>query len=371
MIIGVLKEIKAHENRVAMTPAGVEIAVARGHQVLVERGAGWGSGMSDGDYAGAGARIAESPETIWSEAELILHVKEPQPCEYPFIQAHHTVFTYFHFAADAELTAAIQKTGCTALAYETVRGADGSLPLLTPMSEVAGRMAIQEAAKYNERSHGGRGILLGGVTGVSPATVLIIGGGVVGTNAATMAAGLGAQVYILDTSLPRLRYLSEIMPKNVIPLMSSPAAVRQLAREADAIIGAVLVAGAKAPKLISREMLRDLKPGCVLVDVAIDQGGCFETSRPTTHADPIYEVNGIIHYCVANMPGAVPITSTYALTNATLPYVLALASKGWKQACREDTGLAAGLNMVGGHITHPGVAAAFDLHLTPVETLLA
>jgi len=371
MIIGVLKEIKVQENRVSMTPAGVEMAVARGHTVVVETNAGVGSGFDDAAYTAAGARILERPQDVFAEAELILHVKEPQPSEYDLIQSHHTVFTYFHFAADAGLTAAIHKSGCVALAYETVRGKDGGLPLLTPMSEVAGRMAVQEAAKYNERTHGGRGILLGGVTGVAPATVLIIGGGIVGTNAAMMAAGLGARVLILDTNLDRLRYLSEIMPKNVTPLMSSPAAIRELSREADAIIGAVLVAGAKAPKLITREMLRDLKPGCVLVDVAIDQGGCFETSRPTTHADPIFEVDGIIHYCVANMPGAVPITSTMALTNATLPYVLAIADKGWKRACQEDPGLAAGLNMVAGRITHPGVAEACGLPLTPTDEILA
>ncbi len=371
MVIGVLREIKTHENRVSMTPAGVEMAVAQGHRVLVERGAGAGSGFSDAAYQQAGAHILLHPEDIYGEAELILHVKEPQPSEWAHIEPRHTVFTYFHFAADAQLTAAIQQSGCVALAYETVRGADGSLPLLTPMSEVAGRMAVQEAAKYNERPHGGRGILFGGVTGVPPATVLILGGGIVGTNAALMAAGLGARVLVLDTNLARLRYLSEIMPKNVTPLMSSPAAIRELSREADAIIGAVLVAGAKAPKLLSRDMLHELKPGCVLVDVAIDQGGCFETSRPTTHADPIYEVEGIIHYCVANMPGAVPITSTLALTNATLPYVLALAGKGWRRACQDDPGLAAGLNIVAGRITHAGVAEAFGLPLTAVTELLS
>ncbi|NCD26544.1 MAG: alanine dehydrogenase [Deltaproteobacteria bacterium] len=370
MIVGVLKEIKAQENRVCMTPAGVEVMRQNGHIVLVEAGAGLGSGFADAQYTAAGAAIVGSPAEIYAQAEMVMHVKEPLPREYPLIRPDQIVFTYFHFAADEELTRAFMKTGAVAIAYETVEGPRGGLPLLMPMSEVAGRMAAQEAAKYNERAHGGRGILLGGVTGVAPAEVLVLGGGIVGTNAALMAAGLGARVHILDMNLDRLRYLSEIMPKNVTPLMSSPAKIRELSKEADAIIGAVLVVGAKAPKLIRREMFRDMKPGCVLVDVAIDQGGCFETSKPTTHSDPIYEVDGIIHYCVANMPGAVPITSTMALTNATLPYALQIANKGWKQACRDNQGLKMGLNMVGDKITFKGVAEAFGLPHTPADSCL-
>ena len=370
MIVGVLKEIKTQENRVCMTPAGVEIMKQHGHDVLVEKSAGVGSGFADADYAAAGATILATPAEVFAKSDMVMHVKEPQPSEYAMVKPGQIVFTYFHFAADEKLTREFMKTGSVAIAYETVTGPQGGLPLLTPMSEVAGRMAAQEAAKYNERVHGGRGILLGGVTGVAPAKVLVIGGGIVGTNAALMAAGLGARVYILDMNLDRLRYLSEIMPKNVTPLMSSPAKIRELAKEADAIIGAVLVVGAKAPKLITREMFKDMKPGCVLVDVAIDQGGCFETSRPTTHTDPIYEVDGIIHYCVANMPGAVPITSTMALTNATLPYALQIANKGWKAACLENPGLKNGLNMVGDRITFKGVADAFGLPYTPADSCL-
>ncbi len=371
MIVGVLKEIKTQENRVCMTPAGVEIMKQHGHDVLVEKSAGVGSGFADAEYASAGATILATPAEVFAQSDMVMHVKEPQPSEYAMVKPGQIVFTYFHFAADEKLTREFMKTGAVSIAYETVTGPNGvGLPLLTPMSEVAGRMAAQEAAKYNERVHGGRGILLGGVTGVAPANVLVLGGGIVGTNAALMAAGLGARVYILDMNLDRLRYLSEVMPKNVTPLMSSPAKVRELVKEADAIIGAVLVVGAKAPKLITREMFKSMKPGCVLVDVAIDQGGCFETSKPTTHTDPIYEVDGIIHYCVANMPGAVPITSTMALTNATLPYALQIADKGWKQACQENAGLKNGLNMVGDKITFKGVAEAFGLPFTPAESCL-
>ena len=368
MIVGVLKEIKTQENRVCMTPAGVEIMKQHGHDVLVEKSAGVGSGFADADYTAAGATILATPAEVYAKSDMVMHVKEPQPSEYAMVKPGQIVFTYFHFAADEKLTREFMKTGSVAIAYETVTGPNGvGLPLLTPMSEVAGRMAAQEAAKYNERVHGGRGILLGGVTGVAPANVLVLGGGIVGTNAALMAAGLGARVHILDMNLDRLRYLSEIMPKNVTPLMSSPAKVRELVKEADAIIGAVLVVGAKAPKLITREMFKSMKPGCVLVDVAIDQGGCFETSKPTTHTDPIFEVDGIIHYCVANMPGAVPITSTMALTNATLPYALQIANKGWKQACLDNPGLKNGLNMVGDKITFKGVAEAFGLEYTPAD----
>ncbi len=371
MIVGILKEIKSQENRVCMTPAGVEVMKQNGHSVLVESNAGVGSGFSDDDYRAAGATVTATPADVYAKSDMVMHVKEPQASEYAMVKPGQIVFTYFHFAADEKLTREFMKTGAVSIAYETVTGPNGvGLPLLTPMSEVAGRMAAQEAAKYNERVHGGRGILLGGVTGVAPANVLVLGGGIVGTNAALMAAGLGARVYILDMNLDRLRYLSEVMPKNCTPLMSSPAKVRELVKEADAIIGAVLVVGAKAPKLITREMFKSMKPGCVLVDVAIDQGGCFETSKPTTHTDPIFEVDGIIHYCVANMPGAVPITSTMALTNATLPYALQIANKGWKAACKDNSGLKNGLNMVGDKITFKGVAEAFGLPYTPVENVL-
>lgn len=370
MIVGILKEIKVAENRVCMTPAGVEVMRENGHDVLVEAGAGSGSGFSDDAYQDSGAEIVASPEEIYRRADMVMHVKEPQPSEYPLIREGQVVFTYFHFAASEPLTKAMIASKAVCIAYETIVGTDGSLPLLTPMSEVAGRMAAQEAAKYAERTQGGRGILLGGVPGVQPATVLVLGGGTVGTHAAQMACGLGAKVYLLDTSLERLRHLAEVMPKNCFPLMSSPATVRELIQEADVVIGAVLLHGAKAPKLVTREMLKTMKKGAVLVDVAIDQGGCFETSRPTTHSEPIYEVDGVVHYCVANMPGAVPLTSTVALTNATLPYALKIASQGWEAIARDHAGIRAGLNVVRGHVTHAGVAEAFDLELTPVEALL-
>ncbi len=299
-----------------------------------------------------------------------MHVKEPQPSEYSMIRKGQIVFTYFHFAASESLTKAMMERGAVCIAYETIVGANGSLPLLTPMSEVAGRMAAQEAAKYAERAQGGRGILLGGVPGVQPATVLVIGGGTVGTHAAQMACGLGAKVYLLDTNLDRLRYLSEIMPKNCFPLMSSPAKIRELVQEADVVIGAVLLHGAKAPKLVTRAMLKTMKPGAVMVDVAIDQGGCFETSRPTTHSEPTYDVDGIVHYCVANMPGGVPLTSTVALTNATLPYAVKIANKGWQQIARDDKGIREGLNIVNGKVTYVGVAEAFGLDYTSVQELL-
>lgn len=371
MIVGILKEIKANENRVCMTPGGVEALVADGHQVLVEQDAGKASGFPDQAYIEAGAEIVAKAADIYGRSDMVMHVKEPQPSEYPLIRPGQIVFTYFHFAASEELTRAMIEREAVCVAYETVTDAHGGLPLLIPMSEVAGRMAAQEAAKYLERAQGGRGLLLGGVAGVPPATVLVIGGGTVGTQAALMACGLGAKVYLLDASLPRLRHLDEVMPKNCFPMMSSPALIRELVREADAVIGAVLVPGAKAPKLITREMLSTMKPGAVLVDVAIDQGGCFETSRPTTHQEPIYEVDGVIHYCVANMPGGVPLTSTLALTNATLPYARALAAKGWQQACKEDKGLCDGLNIVGGKVVYAGVAEAFGLPLAKIDAVLA
>ncbi|BCR06270.1 alanine dehydrogenase [Desulfuromonas versatilis] len=371
MIVGVLREIKAEENRVCMTPAGVEVMSSNGHKVLVESAAGVGSGFSDQAYLEAGAEIVATPAEIYRRAEMVMHVKEPQPSEYGMIREGQILFTYFHFAASEELTRAMLKTGSIDIAYETITAANGSLPLLTPMSEVAGRMAAQQAAKYVERAQGGRGILLGGVPGVAPATVLVIGGGVVGTHAAQMACGLGAKVYLLDTNLERLRHLSEIMPKNCFPMMSSPAAIRELVQEADVVIGAVLVHGAKAPRLVTREMLTTMKQGAVLVDVAIDQGGCFETSRPTTHGAPTYSVEGVLHYCVANMPGAVPLTSTVALTNATLPYAVAIANQGWQQVARENPHIKEGINVACGKVTYRGVAEAFGLEYTPVDELLA
>ena len=371
MQIGVLKEIKTEENRVSMTPSGVEILARAGHRVMIEQDAGLGSGLDDDQYRAAGAEIAATPEAIYAQAELVLHVKEPQPLEYGLIRPGQILFTYFHFAASESLTRAMLASGAVCIAYETVTDRQGTLPLLTPMSEVAGRMAAQEAARCLERTQGGRGVLLGGVPGVEPAVVLVLGGGMVGTEAARIASGLGASVYLLDLSLPRLRHLAETLPKNCIPLMSSPAAIRELLPRADAVIGAVLVHGARTPRLITREMLALMRPGAVLVDVAIDQGGCFETSRPTTHDQPVYEVDGILHYCVGNMPGAVPLTSTRALTNATLPYVRTLADKGWRRAAQEDPGLGAGVNIVDGEITWPGVAEAFGLPCTPLAQLLA
>jgi len=370
MIVGILKEIKAEENRVCMTPAGVEVMNSHGHQVLVEVAAGVGSGFSDADYAAAGAEVVDTAAKVYARADMVMHVKEPQPSEYSLIRPGQILFTYFHFAASEELTRAMIERQAVCIAYETITHTDGSLPLLTPMSEVAGRMAAQEGAKYLERSQGGRGILMGGVPGVAPATVVVIGGGVVGTHAAQMACGLGAKVYLLDMNLDRLRYLAEMMPKNCIPLKSSPATVRELVKEADLVIGAVLVHGAKAPKLVTREMLRTMQQGAVLVDVAIDQGGCFETSRATTQGDPIYIVEGVVHYCVANMPGAVPLTSTMALTNATLPYALRLANQGWKQAARSVHGISKGFNLVEGTVCYQGVAEAFGLDYFPVEELL-
>jgi len=370
MIVGLLKEIKSEENRVALTPGGAAQLRGRGHRVLVEQGAGQGSGFPDAAYREAGAEMIDTPDGVYAAAELVLHVTEPQPAEYPLIHAGQTLFTYFHFAASEGLTRAMLERRAACVAYETLTAADGSLPLLTPMSEVAGRMAAQEAAKYLERAQGGRGMLLGGVPGVQPATVLVLGAGVVGTEAARMACGLGAKVYLLDTNLTRLRHLAEVMPKNCFPLMSNPETVHTLAREADVIIGAVLIHGARAPKLITRAMLAELKPGTVLVDVAIDQGGCFETSRPTTHREPTYLVDGIVHYCVSNMPGAVPLTSTVALTNATLPYVLTLAELGWREAARRNASIREGLNVVDGEVCCRGVAEAFALPYTPAYRLL-
>jgi alanine dehydrogenase len=370
MIVGILKEIKAEENRVSMTPAGVEVMRQGGHTVLVEKSAGIHSGFEDIEYARHGAEIVDGPHEIFERCEMVMHVKEPLPSEYDLIRENQIVFTYLHLAAAEELTHVLIRSKSVNIAYETIQRSDGSLPLLTPMSEVAGRMAIQEGAKYLEMVQGGHGVLLGGVPGVDPGMVLIIGGGIVGTNAAKMACGLGARVYVLDASLARLRYLSDVMPSNCFLLMSSPAAIRDLIPRADVVIGAVLIPGAKAPRLITREMLRTMKRGAVLVDVAIDQGGCFETSRPTTHSDPIYTVDGVIHYCVANMPGAVPKTSTVALTNATLPYALEIANKGWERAMRENPEIRAGANVVKGKVTYKGVAEAFGLEFAPVDEVL-
>jgi alanine dehydrogenase len=370
MRVGVLKEIKVKENRVAMTPSGVEQMVSHGHEVLVETSAGVGSACSDEAYIKAGAVICSTPEEIYQECQMIIKVKEPLPVEYPMIRKEQVLFTFFHFAASLELTRAIIDSGSIAVAYETVERENGSLPLLTPMSEVAGKMAIQEGAKYLEKTFGGKGILLGGVTGVDSGTVLIIGGGVVGSNAAKIACGLGAKVYVLDNNIDRLRYLSDVMPKNCFPLMSSPSTIRRLLKEADLVVGAVLIPGAVAPKLVTRDMLPLMKKGSVIVDVAIDQGGCVETAKPTTHDQPIFEVDGIIHYCVANMPGAVSYTSTKALTNVTLPYALELADKGYEKAARDNQDIAKGINIIKGKVTHKGVAEAFGLEYEPLDSLL-
>lgn len=370
MRIGVLKEIKTKEHRVAVTPEGVEQMREHGHEVFVEINAGNGSDFYNKDYVNVGATICRSPDEIYGKCEMIMKVKEPLPVEYPLIQNGQILFTYFHFAASLELTKAILDSGAVAVAYETVEKSNGSLPLLTPMSEVAGRLSIQEGAKYLEKTYGGCGVLLSGVPGVEPGTVLIIGGGVVGTNAAKMACALGAKVYLLDNNPERLRSLSDIMPKNCYLLMSSPGTIKRLLKEADLVVGAVLVPGAAAPKLISRKMLKLMKKGSVIVDVAIDQGGCVETAKPTTHDDPIYEVDGIVHYCVANMPGAVSHTSTKALTNVTLPYALEIADKGYKRAAKENPDIAKGINMIKGKVTYKAVADAFGLAYYPIETIL-
>ena len=370
MIVGIPKEIKAEENRVSITPAGAEIMKQNGHTVLVEKNAGILSGLEDTAYVKAGAEIIDDPKAIFQRSELILRVKEPSSPEYALLQEGHIYFSYLHLAASEQVTHGLIKTGSVYFAYETIQKADGSLPLLTPMSEVGGRMAIQQGAKYLEMAQGGDGVLLSGVPGVDPGTVLIIGGGVVGINAAKTACGLGAKVYVLDRSLERLRYLSDVMPKNCFPLMSTPAAIRDLTTRADVIVGAVLVRGGKTPKLVTREMLKTMKRGAVLVDVSIDQGGCFETSHETTHAKPTYTVDGVVHYAVSNMPGAVPKTSTIALTNATLPYAVQIANKGWKRALKENPEIRQGANVVRGKVTCKPVADAFNLEVTPLDSLL-
>lgn len=367
MIIGVPKEIKNNENRVAVTPAGVREMVARGHEVYVQTTAGNGSGFSDDEYRAAGAKMLPTIEDVYAIAEMIVKVKEPIRPEYGLIRKGQLLFTYFHFACDRALTDAMIKSGAVCIAYETVRLADGSLPLLIPMSEVAGRMSVQEGARFLEKPQGGRGVLLGGVPGVKPAKVLILGAGVVGRNAALMAAGLGADVTIADISLPVLRHVADVMPKNVKTLFSSRHNIEMELPTTDLVIGSVLIPGAKAPHLVTKDMLTLMRPGSLLVDVAIDQGGCFETSHPTTHSEPTYTVDGVVHYAVANIPGAVPFTSTLALTNATLPYALRLADKGWRDACKADKALAQGLNVVDGKVVFPAVAEAFDLPLAQID----
>jgi alanine dehydrogenase len=370
MIVGILKEVKEGEHRVSMTPAGVEVMRLRGHGVLFQSGAGEASGFDDEMYARAGAEVLASPKEIFSRAQMILRVREPEAEEYDLIQEDQIWFSYLHLAASLERTHALIRRRSINIAYETVQKANGSLPLLTPMSEVAGRMAIQEGAKYLEMAQGGDGVLLGGVPGVDPGMVLIIGGGVVGMNAAKTACGLGARVYVLDTNLDRLRYLSDVMPSNCFVLASNPMTIRDLVTRADVVVGAVLVPGGRTPVVVTHEMLHTMKRGAVLVDVAIDQGGCFETSQETTHARPTYTVEGVVHYAVSNMPGALPRTSTLALTNATLPYALEIADKGWGRAMRDNPEIRSGANVVRGRITCMGVTQALGLDYTPIDELL-
>ncbi len=367
MKIGIPKEIKNNENRVGMTPDAVAELVKHGHEVFVQHTAGEGSGFADAAYEKVGAKILPTIEAVYDVAEMIIKVKEPIKPEYPLLKHGQLVFTYFHLACDLELTEAMVKSGAVCLAYETVQTADKRLPLLVPMSEVAGRMASINGAYYLQKTKGGKGKLMSGVPGVKPAKVLVLGGGIVGEAAARMAAGMGAEVYITDISLPRLRQLDAELPANVHTLYSTEHNIRKELKDVDIVVGSVLVPGDKAPHLITRDMLKEMEPGTVLVDVAIDQGGCFETSHPTTHSDPVYEVDGIVHYAVANIPGAVPNTSTAALTNATLKYALALADKGWKKACREDAALYKGLNVVEGKITFKAVADVWGMPYEPAQ----
>jgi len=371
MKIGVPKEIKTNENRIALVPAGAETLIGAGHQVLIETGGGLGSGFPDEAYTAVGAKVAPDATTVWKTSDMIMKVKEPIEREWSSMRKGQVIFTYFHFAADEKLTRAHMKSGATCIAYETVELPSRELPLLTPMSEVAGRMAVQEGAKYLEKLYGGRGVLLGGVPGVAPAKVVILGGGIVGINAGKMAAGLGAKVVILDISLERLRYLSDVMPANVQLIHSNRHNIVEQLTTADLVIGGVLIPGAKAPKLVRKDDLKLMQAGSVIVDVAIDQGGCVETIHATTHENPTYVVDGVIHYGVANMPGGVPRTSTLALTNATLPYAVKLANKGWKVALKESAALRKGLNMVDGKVTYPGVAEAFGLELHDPATFLS
>ena len=370
MRIGVPKEIKTNENRIALVPAGAEQLVSAGHSVLVESGAGIGSGFPDERYTAVGAKVAPDAASVWRDSEMIMKVKEPIEPEWKHMRRGQVIFTYFHFAADERLTRAHIDSGAVCVAYETVELPTGELPLLTPMSEVAGRMAVQEGAKYLEKLYGGRGVLLGGVPGVAPAKVVILGGGIVGINAAKMAAGMGAKVTVLDLSLERLRYLSDVMPANVVLIYSNRHNILEQIETADLVVGAVLIPGAKAPKLIRRDDLKRMQHGSVIVDVAIDQGGCVETMKPTTHENPTYVVENVIHYAVANMPGGVPRTSTLALTNATLPYAIQLAQKGWKKALRDNAALLKGLNIVEGKVTYEAVADAFGLPYTDAAKFL-
>jgi len=371
MVVGTPKETKPAEYRVAILPVGVETLTQAGHKVVIQEGAGVGSGISDEEYVRAGAEIVHSLDDVFRSADMIVKVKEPMPEEYDLIREELVVFTYFHFAANEELAIEMLARKAICIAYETIQEEDGSLPLLTPMSEVAGRMAIQEGAKYLEKPMMGRGILLGGVPGVAPANVVILGGGVVGTNAAKVAAGFGAQVTIMDIDLDRLRYLDDIMPRNVVTLMSDPHNIRDKVKEADLLIGAVLVPGSRTPRLVTRDMVKTMKPGAVIVDVSVDQGGCIETTRPTTHGEPTFVEYDVVHYCVTNIPGAVGRTSSYALANVTLLYVLELANKGWKKAMRENPALLRGLNIAGDKVTFKAVADAFDLEYHPAEKLLS
>lgn len=371
MIVGIPREIKSNEHRVSLVPGGVTQLVRQGHQVIVEEGAGEGSGFPDELYLEAGAQLYKDVESLWQDSDMIMKVKEPVGPEYGRLQKGQIVFTYFHFAADSELTQAVLDSECVAIAYETVEKQDRSLPLLIPMSEVAGRMAAQEGAKFLEKSTGGRGILMAGIPGVAPANVMVIGGGIVGVNAAKIASGMGGNTTLMDIDMDKLRYLDDVMPKNVETIFSSEANIKRYLPLMDLVIGAVLRPGAKAPKLITREMLKMMKPGSMLVDVAIDQGGCFETSHPTTHDDPVYVVDEVVHYCVTNMPGAVPFTSTMGLTNVTLPYALQIANKGWQKAMKENYELQRGLNMAYGEITHEAVAEAFEMDYVDPSKVLA
>ncbi len=370
MIVGILKEIKADENRVALTPGGVEVMCQHGHTVLVETNAGMPSGFDNATYKAAGAEIVDKPAEIFNRSEMLIRVKEPQTAEYQLMKRGQIYFSYLHLAASESVTRAMIDRGAVCIAYETIQSPDGTLPLLKPMSEVAGPMAIQAGAKYLEMAQGGHGVLLGGVPGVDPGTVMIIGGGSVGLNAAKLGSGLGAKVYILDINLDRLRYLSDVMPSQCITLMSSPASIRDVLPQADVVVGAVLVPGSKTPTMITKEMLPMMKKGSVLVDVSIDQGGCFETSRETTHADPTYTLDGIVHYAVSNMPGALPRTSTLALNNSTLPFAVEIANKGWKTAMRDNPAIKAGANVVDGKVTYKGVADAFGIEHVPIDELL-
>ncbi len=370
MIVGVLKEIKAEENRVSLSPGGVEFMRQNGHSILVEKNAGRPSGFDNAHYKEAGAEIVAGSEEVFDRVEMIMRVKEPRPSEFELLKKGQIYFAYLHLAASEDVTRAMINAGSINIAYETIQKENGTLPLLTPMSEVAGPMAIQEGAKYLEMAQGGQGVLLGGVPGVDPGTVMIIGGGAVGINAAKMAGGLGAKVYILDIDLDRLRYLSDVMPGRCVTLMSGPAAIREVLPKADVVVGAVLIPGSKTPNLVTREMLKMMKKGSVLVDVSIDQGGCFETSKETTHTDPTYTLDGIVHYAVSNMPGALPRTSTLALNNATLPYAVAIANKGWQKAMQENPEIKRGANVVNGQVTYKGVAEAFGLKHVSINKLL-